>query len=67
MTQAAARFWQEHPAFKWKHLKADKMLEIQICRTSFARKTADTFAHDALYACFKDKIRFPWICHIDMR
>ena len=38
----------EHPAFKWNHLKADKMLEIQKGRASFARKTAHTFAHDAL-------------------
>jgi hypothetical protein len=38
----------EHPAFRWNHLKADKMLEIQKDRASFKRKTAHTFAHDAL-------------------
>jgi glucose/arabinose dehydrogenase len=40
----------EHPAFRWLHLKADKMLDIQRCRASLTRKTAHTFAHDALAA-----------------
>ncbi len=38
----------EHPAFKRNRLKADQMLEIQKDRASSKRKTAYTFAHDAL-------------------
>jgi hypothetical protein len=38
----------EHPAFRWNHLKADKMLGVQKGRVSFKRKTAHTFAQDDL-------------------
>jgi hypothetical protein len=38
----------EHFAFRWNHLKVGKMLQSQKHRASFARKTAHTFAHDAL-------------------
>jgi hypothetical protein len=38
----------EHFAFRWNHLKVSKMLQSQKHRASFARKTAHTFAHDAL-------------------
>ena len=38
----------EHPAFRWNHLKAEKMLDIRKVRVSLARKTAHTFARDAL-------------------
>jgi hypothetical protein len=38
----------EHPAFKWSHLKADKMLDIQRFRASDNPKTAHTFGSDAL-------------------
>jgi hypothetical protein len=38
----------EHFAFRWNDLKVSKMLQSQKHRASFARKTAHTFAHDAL-------------------
>ncbi len=38
----------DHPAFKWNHLKADKMIEIQRFRASDHPKTAHTFGSDAL-------------------
>ncbi len=40
----------DHPAFKWHHLKADKMIEIQRFRASDNPKTAHTFGSDALEA-----------------
>ncbi len=38
----------DHPAFKWNHLKADKMIEIQRFRASDNPKTAHAFGSDAL-------------------
>jgi hypothetical protein len=48
----------EHPAFKWSHLKADKMRDIQRSRAPDNPKTAHTFGSDAL-----DQMgRLPRVC-----
>ena len=37
-----------HPAFRWNHPKAERMLDIQKVRASLARKTAHIFARVSL-------------------